>query len=70
MSLRLSEISHSKRMFNPSSKKDRKLAFMFLKKNSWVGISEGNMCPFHCEWPWLNVPAMLKDKLLEYYADK
>lgn len=70
MSLRLSELSHGKRKFNSNSKKDRDLAFTFLKKNSWFGITEGNLCPFHCEWPYLNVPAMLKDKLLEYYSNK
>lgn len=70
MSLRLSEISHGKRKFNSKSKKDRDLAFTFLKKNSWSGITDGNLCPFHCEWPYLNVPAMLKDKLLEYYSTR
>lgn len=68
MSSRITEIVYRKRKFNPASKLDRKVAFTFLKKNTWRGLSEDNLCPFVCEWPYLNVPAMLKDKLLSYYS--
>ncbi len=66
----LSKIVYHKRVFDPSVKKDREIAHTFLKKRSWSGISHGNLCPFHCEWPYLNVPDMLKDRLLDYYSMK
>lgn len=64
----ISQYIPSKRTFDPSNELDRKLAFNFLKKNSWMGITETNTCPFFCDWPYLDVPSMLKDRLLEYYG--
>lgn len=64
----LSKIVYIKRNFDPTRKEDRSIAHTFLKRRSWKGIVDGNICPFYCEWPYLNVPDMLKDKLLEYYS--
>lgn len=28
-----------------------------------------NGCPFYLEWPYLNIPDMLKDKLSKFYLE-
>jgi hypothetical protein len=57
-----------KRKFNPESKNDRKLAYKFLKTNSWKNLSENGACPYVVEWPYLDIPSMLKDRLLDFYC--
>lgn len=67
---KLSELIINKRDFDPSVREDRILAYKFLDSYSWRGITVDNLCPFFCEWPYIEVPAMLKDKLVEYYKNK
>lgn len=59
----------SKRIFDPVIEEERKLAFSFLRSNSWKGLTKDGTCPYVCEWPYLNVPSMLKDRLIEYYSN-
>ena len=47
--------------FDPSNKGDLKLVRKFLLDNKW----EKN-CPFYLEWPYLDIPSMLKDKIVKY----
>lgn len=67
---RLSELIRQKREFDPSVREDRILAYKFLESYSWRGITPDNLCPFFCEWPHVEVPAMLKDRLVDYYKSK
>ena len=52
-----------KRYFEPGSNDDMKLARKFLNSLKWG--QEG--CPFILEWPYEDVPYMLKTKITEYY---
>lgn len=65
---KLSQIKRFKRNFNPSIEQDRKIAYEFLKNKTWKGLDETNTCPFFCEWPYLDIPFMLRDKLVKYYS--
>lgn len=67
---RLSERNVIKRHFDPSSKEDRLLAYKFLKLFTWKDLTSNNTCPFFCEYPYLEIPAMLRDKLVDYYSSK
>lgn len=67
---RLSERNIVKRFFNPSIDSDRIIALKFLKADTWKGISDNDTCPYFIEWPYLDVPSMLKNKLIEYYSIK
>lgn len=67
---RLSERIIEKRHFDPSKKDDRILAYKFLKTYTWKDLAPGNTCPFFCEFPYIEIPAMLKDKIVEYYSQK
>lgn len=51
-----------KRYFDVKSKKDIQLYKVFLKENAW-----GNACPFVLEYPYLNIPDMIKDKLIHKF---
>lgn len=70
MATKLSDLKFKKRKFDPTVKTDREIAFRFLKQNTWKNLTDNNTCPFLCEWPYLNIPTMLKDKLLDYYSFK
>lgn len=64
----LNAITVKKRSFDPSLEAERTIAFKFLKTNTWREITSDGTCPYLCEWPYLDVPAMLKDKLIDYYS--
>jgi hypothetical protein len=52
---------NQRRTFEPGSKSDMNIVRKFLHDNKW----EKN-CPFYLEWPYLDVPSMLKDKITKY----
>ena len=52
---------NQRRLFEPGSKDDMKVVRKFLQQNKWE-----NNCPFYLEWPYLDIPSMLKDKITEY----
>ena len=62
---RLSYHTWSKRLFDPSSKKDLKDYHFFLKNQRW----EVN-CPFILEWPHLTITDMIRTKIIDHYIDK
>lgn len=70
MAAKLSEINAIKRTFDPSNNEDRELAFLFLKHKRWNNLTESSTCPFFCEWPYLDIPSMLQDKIIKYYSSK
>ena len=57
--------AHQRHFFDATSKSDMQLARNFFVKHAWG--SEG--CPFFLEVPWLNVPDMLKDRIMKYHLD-
>jgi hypothetical protein len=54
--------NYQRHQFDASSKDDLKLVRKYLHTHSWG--NEG--CPFHLEWPYLDVPNMIKDKITHY----
>ena len=48
-------------MFEPGSKDDMQVAGKFFHSNKW---EDG--CPFFLEWPYLDIPSMLKDRITKY----
>ena len=53
---------NKKRKFKPSNKKDMEIVKEFLRTDKWG--PEG--CPFVLEWPYLEMPYMLKTKITEF----
>lgn len=49
-----------KRKFDVNNPNDLKVYQNFIKTNSWK-----NGCPFFLEWPHVNVPDMIKDKIVK-----
>ena len=49
---------YGRRTFNPSNKSDLKLVKSYLHNSRW-----DNGCPFILEWPYLDIPSMIKDKI-------
>ena len=52
---------YQRHSFDPSSKEDLKIVRKYLHNNKWE-----NGCPFFLEWPYLDIPSMLKDKITVY----
>jgi len=63
MNNKLESFFSNKRNFSAHSKEDMKLAKLFLSKNMWG--QKG--CPFYLEWPYVDMPSMLKDKITKHY---
>jgi hypothetical protein len=57
----LETISRRRRLFNVNDKKDLASAKYFFSHYSWRNEVS---CPFILEYPYLSVPDMIKDKLL------
>ena len=54
--------NYQRHQFDASSKDDLKLVRKYLHNLSWG--NDG--CPFFLEWPYLDVPSMVKDRITEY----
>lgn len=52
---------YQRHQFDPSSKEDLKIVRKYLHDNKWE-----HGCPFFLEWPYLDIPAMIKDKITSY----
>jgi hypothetical protein len=52
---------YQRHQFDPSSKDDLEIVRKYLHHNKWE-----NGCPFFLEWPYLDIPSMLKDKITSY----
>ena len=55
----------AKRKFDPTSPEDLKAFQDFYKTKKWTPY-----CPFILDWPYDNVPDMIKSKLVDTYLDK
>jgi hypothetical protein len=55
----------SKRDFNANDKEDLAEFRFFLKNNKWR-----TPCPFNLEWPYLSVPEMIKNKIVNAHINK
>ena len=53
---------NQRHLFDPSSKEDLKKVKYFLHSLSW---GDGG-CSFYLEWPYLDIPSMVKDKITNY----
>jgi hypothetical protein len=51
-----------KETFNPQNKNHMKMAADFFRDYRWGKYG----CPFNLEWPYEDVPYMLKTKITEY----
>jgi hypothetical protein len=51
---------NQRRLFDPSNKEDMKTVKKYLQGMKW------NNCPFYLEWPYLDIPSMLKDKIVAH----
>ena len=49
-------------IFDPSFPDDRLAAKEYFMNNKW----SKNGCPFFLEWPYLDIPSMLKDKITKH----
>ena len=57
-------MQHNKRnYFDPKFSDDLEVAKQYLKTGSWGE----NGCPFYLEWPYLDIPSMVKDKLTKEF---
>jgi hypothetical protein len=54
---------YQRHQFNPSNKDDLKIVKRYFHTNRW-GV---NGCPFYLEWPYEDIPYMLKTKITEDY---
>lgn len=53
---------HTKRFFDASKPEDLQEALEFVKTGRWT-----NCCPFVVDWPYTNVPDMIKTEVLLKY---
>ena len=52
-----------RRKFNPTSKVDIEVYRKFLKSGKWTGTG----CPFVLEYPFVNIPIMIDNKLVRRF---
>ena len=60
----LSQTKFDKRIFNPKSKDDLRAYRDYVENRRW---KDG--CPFQLEWPYIEIPLMLQDKIINTYLD-
>jgi hypothetical protein len=53
-------LTNQKHRFNPKNKNDIALLKQFITEYKW-----GGPCPFLLEEPYLDIPAMIKDKYIK-----
>jgi len=60
---KLQMISEIKEVFKPSNKNHMQLVRDFFRDSKWGQYG----CPFVLEWPYEDIPYMLKTKITEHY---
>jgi hypothetical protein len=55
----------AKRFFNINDKRDVLIAKKFFKEHAWGG----DCCPFVLEFPYMNIPDMIKDKMIHKFLN-
>lgn len=51
---------NKKRFFNPASNEDMLVVKKFIKIGGWGATC----CPFYLEYPYKNIPDMIRDKIV------
>jgi hypothetical protein len=59
----LAQVQRQRVRFNPDVKEHVQAYRHFLVKRKW----ENPGCPFELVWPYLSVPDMIKDKIINHY---
>ena len=57
---------HARRVFDPTSIEDRQEFKVFLEHSKWTN----GYCPFALEFPYLDIPTMIHNKLSRYFLSK
>lgn len=66
MEPKVSRRIYNKRFFDPTKADDLELALCYIRTGRWTGDG----CPFVHDWPYTNVPDMIKTELLLHYLPK
>ena len=59
----LAQVQCQRIRFNPEEKKHVEHYRNFVVKRKW----DNPGCPFELEWPYLSIPDMIKDKIINHY---
>jgi len=59
----LAQVQRQRVRFSPDDKKHVEHYRHFLVKRKW----ETPGCPYELEWPYLSIPDMIKDKIINHY---
>ena len=59
----LAQVQRQRVRFNPEDKKQVEQYRNFLVNHKW----DVPGCPFELEWPYLSIPDMIKDKIINHY---
>ena len=58
---KIEQFKMNRHNFNPLSRGDMIEVKKYFRDSKWE-----NGCPFHLEWPYLDIPSMIKDKITSY----
>ena len=59
----LAQVQRQRVRFSPDDKKHVKQYRNFLVNRKWDTLG----CPYELEWPYLSIPGMIKDKIINHY---
>lgn len=59
----LAQVQRQRIRFDPNNKDHNEFYRNFIKNQKW----DTPGCPFELEWPYLNIPDMIKDKIINHY---
>ena len=59
----LAQVQRQRVRFSPDDKKHIDTYRHFVVKRKW----ENPGCPYELEWPYLSIPDMIKDKIINHY---
>jgi len=59
----LAQVQRQRIRFSPDDKKHVEQYRNFLINRKWDTLG----CPYELEWPYLSIPDMIKDKIINHY---
>jgi len=59
----LAQVQRQRVRFNPEDKKHVEQYRNFVVNRKWDTLG----CPYELEWPYLSIPDMIKDKIINHY---
>jgi hypothetical protein len=59
----LAQVQRQRVRFSPDDKKHVEQYRNFLVNRKWDTLG----CPYELEWPYLGIPDMIKDKIINHY---